>query len=622
MPDFSISRSGVNYILMNPIFTLGVGECDDRSPTSREGSVRTPGLALLILTLIGLPGCSSGRGDPAPSQPTNAAPTETKPAPPPPVNEQPEPEPEPEPGPGELVNLRIPKDGGAWPWTVGVAPPVVESRPMTYRGTGPYAANGFAVRPEVSRAVISRRVDPSIGGKKGAVDPRKLADLTRVAMYDTSTGQALPEWIVPGSFAVLDLSPDGRSILATHPQYGRERSMLRLWVIGADGQLKRWQTTAHTAPRDGLRAEVPVISTDIRWAAFVGERVVSMSRAGQLRVFDTEGLKPLATIDATPCRPAITPDGTKLALLVGPSIALVDPQTRKVVGTRWIGQAPPHPVLRFSPDGTKLAIGGNGRVVILSLITGQFQNVILPRLDVNDNGVFDKPFGWAGDHHLLADSLLFDPHLSHPVWEYSPTELLQFRGREVWAITRVPGSPVATLRSLELPAPGVLRAVNAIKAQSGVFALHPGSAVKIDVGGVPEDRRADARQALEQRAREVGFTVDEKAAVTLVASVDSPGTKPTVVYSGLGSYSYTKKPARLRIVYKDKELWNDAWAVEPPFAVDVKVRDLADQLGRLAIGQPDYRAFSLAPLPTHLPGPNAPSGPLGATDLAATPVGK
>jgi hypothetical protein len=246
-------------------------------------------------------------------------------------------------------------------------------------------------------------------------------------------------------------------------------------------------------------------------------------------------------------------------------VALLDPQTRKITGTRWVGQPPPHPVLRFSPDGSKLAIGGNGRVVIVNMTTGEFQNIFMPQLDVNDNGQFDKPFGWAGANHLLADSLLFDPQLPAPVWSYSPAEQLQFHGWRVWACIRSPGSPSVTLRAYELPGPGVEAVVTSAKAKTGAFALHPG---------------------------------------------------PTVVYGALGSHAYTKKPARLRVVLNDKELWNDAWAVEPPYSVQLpKATKLDDYLDRLSIGHPDYRAFSLAPLPTHLTGPSAPAGPLGHTPL-------
>jgi len=579
------------------------------------------GFTVLAFSLSVLAGCSRGRGEPAPAPPTNPTPSpEAKPDVP---EIKPEPEPEPEPAPGELVKLTLPKEGGVWPWLVGTAHSQAGLRPVAVPGTGAYAPNAFAVRAEVNRAVVTTRVDPLAGGKKG-VDPRKAPEQTRLTLYDIALGTAVRSWVVPGSYTVLDLAPDGRSLLVTHPLPGRERGVLRLWVIGADWQLKRWHQIAHAYPGDGQRADAAISNvTEIRWAGFVGERVVSMSRGGQLRVFDTEGLKPLATIDAAPCRPAVTPDGTRVAFLVGPLVALLDPATRKITGTRWVGVPPPHAALRFSPDGTKLAIGGNGRAMILNMTTGHFQSIVLPKLDVNDNGLFDRPFDWVGSTYLLADTLLFDLELPQPVWEYSPAELVQFRAGTVWASVRAPGQSSASLQALALPGRGVEEAVAAAKARSGAFALAPGNGIKIDVTGVPEDRRAESLQVLEQRIREVGFTPDPKAAATLFASVDHPGTKPTVAYTGLGSYSYTKKPARLRLVLNNQELWNESWAVEPPFSLELaKGIALSDYLGKLSIGQPDYKAFALAPLPTHFPGPAAPTRPLGKSELLPPPAKK
>ena len=570
------------------------------------------GFVFLAFSLSFVVGCSRGKGG-APQSPPTAPAT-------PPVDLKPttqEPDPEPEPVPGEMVRLSLPRDGGAWPWTVGKADEPPASRPATLKGVGLFSITGFAVRPEVNRAVVTIRNDPPPPPKKGAVDPKKgpPPESTRVAVIDTATGEAIASqnWNVPGSYAALDLSPDRRSILATHPLSGKERGILRLWVIAPDGQLKRWPCTAHSLPRDGIREDLgtkpdAASGTEVRWAAFVGDRVVSMSRAGQLRVFDTEGLKPLATIDATPCRPAITPDGTKVAFLIGTSVALLDPTARKITGTRWIGTPPQHPVLAFSPDGTKLAIGGNGRALVMNLTSGQFQNLTLPKMDVNDNGLYDKPFVWAGASHLLADGLLFDPQLPQPVWEYSASPYLKFRGWRVWACLRAPDNSGSVLQAHELPSLAVLGSIATAKGRTGAFGLQPGGGVKIDVSGLPEERRSESTSVLEQRLREAGFVPDPNAAATLFASVDSPGTKPTVVYSGLGSYSYTKKAARLRLVLNDKELWSDAWAVEPPFALDLpKGTLLADHLTKLGIGLPDYKAFALAPLPSHLPGPGAPS---------------
>jgi hypothetical protein len=232
--------------------------------------------------------------------------------------------------------------------------------------------------------------------------------------------------------------------------------------------------------------------------------------------------------------------------------------------------------------------------------------------------MYDKPFGWAGAAHLFADRSLFDPQLPAPVWDYTSVEFVQFRGWQAWAVVRAFGTQTVAIRAFTLPGPETTAALSVAKAKPGAFGLQPGGGVKIDVSALPEDRRAEVQKMLDQRLRDIGFTPDPNAPVTLMASVDSPGTRPTVVYSGIGSHQYTKKSARLRLVLNGMELWNDAWAVEPPLSVDIqKGANLSEYLSRLEMGGPDYTVFGIAPIPSHLPGPNAPTALLGSTDLSA-----
>lgn len=572
---------------------------------------------LLVASLTGGIGCSKGNGgQPAPSPPTAPAGTVK----PPPKSTEPEIEPEVEPAPGEPVRLTLPRDGGAWPWSVGQASQSPESQSLTFRNLPPYALLGFAARPEANRAVVAIRYEPP---KKGPAPPKgQPTSSTRVILCDTAGGRALTEWIVPGLYSILDLSPDGRSILSMSSQGGRTH--LRLWVIGLDGQLKRWNWAPHSPLRDGMLADPGIADsgTDIRWAAFAGiDRVVSASRAGQLRVFDTDGLKPLATIDASPSRPGLSPDGSKVAFLLGTSVALLDTRALKLVGTRWVGPAPPHPVLAFSPDGARLAIGGNRRLVLLTLASGDLQSIPMPRLDVNDNGVYDKSFGWAGASQLLVEGNLFDPQLPQPVWDYGGIRHIQHHGWQVWAAAADAGGSTVTIRAFTLPTNEAVAALTAAKARAGTFAIQKGSPIKIDVSAVPEDKRSEALEMLEKRVREIGYVVDPAAPATLLTSVDSPGTKPTVAFVGLGFYQYVRKPVRLQVMLNGSQLWNEAWSIEPPFHVYLpRGGSLSNYLSKLGTGLPDYSALATAPLPASLPGPEAPAGMLGATDLVPRPV--
>ena len=556
-------------------------------------------LVALVLAFAG--GCFRSKAAPkaVPSAPASTVAPE--PTPPPPV--------EPDPVPGEGVRLHVPADGGVWPWQVGRAEEPGEFRPVSLLGAPPFSLSGLAVRPDANRAVVSFKSE-----KKG--QPVS----TRFIYCDTATGKVITEWQVAGLQAALDLSPDGRSILSTSSQPGRDRTVLRLWLVGSDGQLRRQAWTPHIARHDGIRLDPGVRAEagdalEIRWAAFVGDRIASSSRLGQLRIFDAEGGKPLYTLEGSPGRPALTPDGSKIALFTGNAVTLVDPAVGTVVGTRWIGPLPPQPVLAFSPDGTRLAVGGNGKALLVNLASGDVQQSLLPRLHVNDTGTYDKPFGWAG-RYLFADGRLLDPQQSAPVWEYTGVEQLQLQGWRQWACSRTTGSTTAILSCYNLPHTQAMMHIAAESDRTASNVFGSGEAVRIDVSGVPEDHRNDALSALEQRVRLCGYRPDPAAPAVLFASVDTAGIKAATAYSGLDTFAYTKKPAQLRLVVNGKELWSESWAVEPPYKIrTVPNATLAEHFKEPAFGGPNYALFATASIPPFIPNPQAPGAPIGTTEL-------
>ena len=115
-----------------------------------------------------------------------------------------------------------------------------------------------------------------------------------------------------------------------------------------------------------------------------------------------------------------------------------------------------------------------------------------------------------------------------------------------------------------------------------------------------------AQSALEQRVRLCGYRPDPAVPAVLFASVDTVGIKATIAYSGLDTFTYTKKPAQLRLVLNGKELWSESWAVEPPYKIrTVPGATLADHFKEPAFGEPNYTLFAAAPIPAFVPNPHA-----------------
>jgi hypothetical protein len=504
-----------------------------------------------------------------------------------------------QPRPGEIV---LPKDGGAWPWNLAAAPDPRPFRPVAIPDADG-TVTGLAVRPAADRAVVT------LTRAAGHAD-------TRVLWCDTAAGTVLAEWEVKGAWVPWDLSPDGDRILVCRAGTTARPDTLAVWTVTADKELKRKAWQPHGAPEiEGALVAAGPGDLDVVWAAWVGpDRIVSASRAGQLRTFAADTLKQVGTIDATPGRPAVTPDGTRVLFLVRNGVALLDPAAGTVGGVRRTGRLTAPAVLAVSPNGKTLAVGGHDRVTFLDLADGDVWDTLYPKPDDAPKGVPDS-FGWAGDRYLLADRSLYDLTTPAPVWEYRGAARARCLGRQTWAVL-VGGEAGATLRPFELPHPGADAKVTARTADPGVFLLRPGDGIRIDVAGVPADQQIEVGANLDRRVRAVGYRPDAAAAVILFASVDATGSEAAATFPGHPSVPYTRRPARLKLVKDGRVLWEQGWVVEPPLGVPVfGKRTPAEIVRECGAGRPNYRLFAAAPLPLLVRGPKAPPGAFGASEL-------
>ncbi|HJZ57647.1 MAG TPA: hypothetical protein VKE74_21955 [Gemmataceae bacterium] len=527
---------------------------------------------------------------------------------------EPKPEPVDPPQPGKIT---LPKDGGRWPWNLAPAPEPAEFRPVAVPDvTEP--VTGLVVSTAAKRAVLFQKI----------ASKTKYPDRTRVVLCDTAAGRVLREWDIKDLLVPLDLSPDGRQILA-YPQPGLGHNTLVLLIVDETNSMKRltWHPHGYPDPEgnmlvadDSLDPHTPDPLLDVKWAGFVGnDRLASAANGGQLRVFDTANAKRIASIEAAPCKPTVTPDGTGLLFLTNTGLTLLDPKTCTVVGTRKIGAPAGEKQLAVNPAGKTVACVAPGRVRFMDLATGQLWDSIIPQM-TNNNGGIPRNFGWAGNDFLMADGHLYDPDLPCPAWTYGRFDTVVFRGREAWAAVApeaFSNSKTVTIRPFILPHAGVPEAIAAGRNNPNIFTLQPGDMIRIDVSGIPADERAAVKANLEKRFRVIGYRSDPSGTAVLYASVDTIGRPASAAYIGGTTVQYTHRPARLKLVKDGKQLWAQAWVHEPPFSVLLSGNDtLQSHFDRSGIGSPDYGLFERAPIPPMFPGPQFPSWGFGHHEFA------
>ncbi len=582
--------------------------------------VRRLGVVVALVLLPAL-GCGDGSGS-APAD-TNPAPAE---APPPDVGIVPDasggrvrgkagdPPPEEPPEPDQIV---LPKDGGSWPWNLASASEPRSYRPVVIDDVTSGRLTGMAVRPELDRAVVTINIPWKKPGEP---------ELTRVVLCDTAAGRVLAEWKLSGPWVPLDISPDGRNILARGNGYHAKASTLAVWTVTDDNGLKRRSCQPHESTGAGLGGALVAgnqnpndHTCDIAWGAWVGDRILTSSKAGQFLVLDAQNFKRVGGINAAPGRPALTPDGTKAAFRAANGVVLIDPATCKVIGTKRTGNSPEPAALAFSPDGKRLAIASHEQVTFLDLDRGDVWDVNYPKSDQTYREVPDS-FGWAGNRHLFARDSLYELGYPTAVWRYHNVDEARCIGRQTWVVVRPIADKSATLRPFELPHPGVEAKVAAEPVKPGLFVLKPGDGVAVDVSAIPGPRQAEVLSNLSRHLQEVGYRYDPQGSARLVASIDPP-RQTTVSYIGHKPIAYTETPARLRLVKDGKVLWEQARAVSPPFSVQLANRQaLSAYIHDNGYGAPRYEFFATAPIPKMFRGPKAPIAAFGISELSATGI--
>jgi WD40 repeat protein len=215
-------------------------------------------------------------------------------------------------------------------------------------------------------------------------DGRRVVSCSKgeVEVWDAATGKVLAP-VSPGQGGTgLAFSPDGK----------------RLAIVGGDKQARVYDLTANKALFT-VPAEAVAFSPDGRLLATAGEGVVLRDAAGK-ELHKLDG----AAADVSALR--FSGDGTRLVASGGKTLAVVvwDMAGRRVLFNQSIGSTA---AAALSPDGQRLAVGGDRRVRFWDLKTG----AELPSLHGLDHWVIGLAYSLDGRSFATATG---DPLYSAP----------------------------------------------------------------------------------------------------------------------------------------------------------------------------------------------------------------
>ena len=274
-------------------------------------------------------------------------------------------------------------------------------------------------------------------------------------------------------------------------------------------------------PHEIHRCKIPGVDTpgfkpQVEWARILdGQHVVAVVN-DQLNVWNYTSGDHVYCIDKISSQqlPALGPGRTLLAIPTGPGVTIVRALDGTSVGhISLTGSLTPGTA--FHPDGSRIALCADNRVVVFNLESGQTE------VDATvAEHISGTPLGWVDQHLLLAQGgTLIDTALGMGVWNYT---LGALRGTVVTPGTLLVfgGFQKGVLASLPVPHPAAKDSIAKLtKAGDAIFLVRPGSTVSVDVQLIPGVDREPIVAALREAVERAGWKVADQAPVVVVAKL-------------------------------------------------------------------------------------------------------
>jgi WD40 repeat protein len=274
-------------------------------------------------------------------------------------------------------------------------------------------------------------------------------------------------------------------------------------------------------------------------------------------------------------KPAISPGGKQVAVLVEGSLMVLDSLTGKVLcripGNRSVRE------LSFTPDGKRVIGMGTWSVACWDLEVGR----VLPDIGLPANGAGGSLLPLDGRFVLVGGTDVLDLDKKMVVWRYHGARA--FRGAppqthagRVWNV--VTDNQRNMLISAKLPHDVAIKTADSVEVAQGLL-VKPGSRVSLSVSieGTPEQQQK-ITAAMTDQLKQQGITVDPNSPIKLIARTEQ-GKTTEQEYTTVGGAPWdretqkvtvTEKITRVFIEHEGKVAWESRTSSGMPMFITRK----------------------------------------------------
>lgn len=437
-----------------------------------------------------------------------------------------------------------------------------------------------------------------------------------VTLIDWEKGRVASPGKVEGEpYEIADLHNDGQRALMIRSVWGfNNHDRVEVWKI-AGSRTNKLLSFVPLPGDDGKKNQ------DVGWARFIGDDRIITKAGGQIVVWQLDPLEPVLRFACDGfCRPALSPDQRYVAFAQDTYVAVMDLQEEQCVASFPLpgtGRAA-HPQLAFSPDGTKLGLLNWEWLYTWKLNTGEVLNEFFTGGDGHNAGLYFT----SNDHVLIGNQNLIDLPNNVKLWQYPPpfatwNHPMVLDDWTFFPIAPAHGKPGVVVAA-KLPHPAALTKLEQVKNDPNLFAVKPGSQVKIDVQGIADAaKREEVKKSLTEKLTANECTISDSAPLTLVATV-SPGKNEKLRFFGsFEEYDFSSTISKLSFVLNGQTIWERVGSNVPGIVSRERDESMSDSLKRLQ-ASPSYHIFLSQQLPKFLMKPQQAPAATGPNAKAAS----